>query len=169
MSTTKYNLEYYYDEETSSIKIVDRDIITVNKGSSFKSIYEEPLSGATIFIDWRNGNMQKSTTRNDTNGTTILLLDEGISDVNVARYTLILQKGSSLGYFIEIDNDSSPTAEIFWPYGHPNSFYAAGNAGNHMIITFTYANGLFIGVPTPWIEHGTIFLAGDSFFNIAGL
>lgn len=173
MTTTKYNLEYYYDSETSSIKIVDTNIITTNKSASFNKIYEETISritANTITIDWKNGNIQKSTTRSSGLGTTVNLTGiDGSSELETSRYTLILKKGNSDDSHLIFQNDGVTDNYIYWPYGHANSFYSVGDVNQHMIITFTYSTEIYIAVATPWLETDVIFTGGDLFFGIAGL
>jgi hypothetical protein len=157
---TKYKLEYEFDTNRD-YKIVDEDIITLNKNATFESCVT--ASGSETFIStiyWNQGNLQKTTGRTSGSGTWIYLHPDGVDGIKIGRYDLILEKGNSSDLSLAFGNGSSTIDNIIWPHINPSSYYHDGRRGQKIFMTFRWDGTInkYIGMASPWYgdEIGTI-------------
>ena len=174
MGKTNYNLEYYYDAETNSIKIVDQSIITINKSVSFDGIWSNGYHD-DITIDWDNGNIQFCGGNNSS--TTNIDMINIVNPIDgCARYTLLIQEFTGFGLTRKLrfgiyGDFTEGYSLLQWPYGHPNVFMSGVPMGpfDVMIINFIVTNSIMIGIPSPNLLSDIICHIPDTISLIAGI
>ena len=152
-SKTKYDLEYYYNSETTSDKVVDANIVTVHKKATYHEQYVIPLdtNPATnwrISIDWNNGDNQLCVLRNNPPSVWLNM----INPTAYSRYELVIVKPTKWDGNV-IFGDGGPTkTNIDWPYGDstnlnwPTPITNEMESGDHLHITFFYDGTKYIGI-----------------------